>query len=91
MKSVDEEDSEDDDGAGKMGLNLQDVNDIATPKDHEQNEQSFRDNTAAQKKEDTKPQADAEEAKKEKPATTAPTANVKNEDEADDDDEYSQD
>ena len=48
MKSVDEEtnkDIDDDDYSDDndaMGIELQDINDIKTPKDHEQNEQSFR-------------------------------------------------
>ena len=40
MKSVAEEDSEDEDGGTNLGLNLKDIKDIKTPKDeeHEQNE-----------------------------------------------------
>ena len=40
MKSVAEEDSEEDEGGNNMGLNLKDIKDMESPKDeeHEQNE-----------------------------------------------------
>ena len=43
MKSVDEEDSPDDEGTTSVALNLQGIQDVSSPGgDHEQNEQSFR-------------------------------------------------
>jgi len=42
MKSVDEEDSEETEGASSIVLNLKDINETKTQAPHEQNEQSFR-------------------------------------------------
>lgn len=43
MKSVDEEDSDEEEGTSSMKINLKDITDLKTPTDeHEQNEQSFR-------------------------------------------------
>ena len=87
MKSVDEETNKNEDGDDysddndAMEIDLQDINDITTPKDHEQNEQSFRGGDKIEPQKQPTP----------KQATAPAAANVNEQEEEDEEDDYEED